>query len=57
MRRHQKQALTFMLRREQGWAFYEQEPDVWEIIDEEQGRLYVSVSLKSLLNHMSSCRY
>ncbi|TDZ16658.1 DNA repair protein RAD5A [Colletotrichum orbiculare MAFF 240422] len=30
LKRHQKQALTFMLRREQGWAFDGTKPDVWE---------------------------
>jgi len=28
-RLHQKQALTFMLRREQGWAFKDTGKDVW----------------------------
>lgn len=28
--RHQKQALTFMLKRERGWAF-EEEGDVWSV--------------------------
>ncbi|KAJ4322697.1 hypothetical protein N0V84_004722 [Fusarium piperis] len=42
LRRHQKQALTFMLRREQGWAFYDQRPDVWEMIDNDQGRIFLN---------------
>jgi hypothetical protein len=37
--RHQKQALTFMLRREQGWAFHDKQPDIWEAIETNQGRL------------------
>ncbi|RTE75698.1 hypothetical protein BHE90_009822 [Fusarium euwallaceae] len=40
--RHQKQALTFMLRREQGWAFYDERPDVWEMIDTDQGRIFLN---------------
>ncbi|RSM00791.1 hypothetical protein CEP52_008933 [Fusarium oligoseptatum] len=40
-REHQKQALTFMLRREQGWAFG-QRPDVWEMIDTDQGRTFLN---------------
>ncbi|KAF9784158.1 hypothetical protein IL306_008311 [Fusarium sp. DS 682] len=42
LRRHQKQALTFMLRREQGWAFFDQEPDIWEIKDTDQGRFFLN---------------
>lgn len=38
-KRHQKQALTFMLQREQGWAFSNKQPDIWESIDTSQGRL------------------
>lgn len=30
---HQKQALTFMLQREQGWSFDRSPPDMWELID------------------------
>ncbi|RSL97570.1 hypothetical protein CDV31_012983 [Fusarium ambrosium] len=40
--RHQKQALTFMLRREQGWAFRDKRPDVWEMIDTDQGRTFLN---------------
>ncbi|KAM5528063.1 alpha-mannosyltransferase [Fusarium oxysporum f. sp. phaseoli] len=39
---HQKQALTFMLKREEGWGFSDKEPGVWEIADTEQGRLFVN---------------
>ncbi|RSL86274.1 hypothetical protein CEP51_002896 [Fusarium floridanum] len=42
LRRHQKQALTFMLRREQGWAFRDKRPDVWEMIDTDQGRTFLN---------------
>jgi len=38
-KRHQKQALTFMLKREQGWAFGDNQPDIWESIDTDQGRV------------------
>lgn len=31
--RHQKQALTFMLRRERGWTFGEKQADLWEYLD------------------------
>ncbi|KAF5675817.1 alpha-1,6-mannosyltransferase subunit [Fusarium heterosporum] len=41
-RLHQKQALTFMLRRERGWAFFDSEPDVWEIVDEDRGRFFLN---------------
>ncbi|KAJ3535529.1 hypothetical protein NM208_g536 [Fusarium decemcellulare] len=40
--RHQKQALTFMLRRERGWAFYDQQPDVWEMVDTDHERFFVN---------------
>jgi hypothetical protein len=36
---HQKKALTFLLRREKGWAFDTSQPDVWEKLDTDQGRL------------------
>lgn len=31
--RHQKQALTFMVRREKGWLLETKGADVWEILD------------------------
>ncbi|KAJ4252936.1 hypothetical protein NW762_010842 [Fusarium torreyae] len=31
-----------MLRRERGWAFYDQEPDIWEIMDTDQGRFFLN---------------
>ncbi|KAF4339742.1 alpha-1 6-mannosyltransferase subunit [Fusarium beomiforme] len=42
LRSHQKQALTFMLRREQGWAFFDQRPDIWEVKDTDQGRFFLN---------------
>lgn len=30
-----------MLGREQGWAFYDKRPDLWEMIDTDQGRTFV----------------
>lgn len=36
---HQKQALTFMLRREMGWALHGPEQDIWAIRDNANGRL------------------
>ncbi|KAF4967629.1 hypothetical protein FSARC_4824 [Fusarium sarcochroum] len=54
--RHQKQALTFMLRRERGWAFYDQEPDVWEIMDTDQGRFFLNrVSNASQVEEPPQC--
>lgn len=38
--RHQKQALTFMLRREQGWAFDGARPDIWEAVESGQEHWY-----------------
>ncbi|TPX07805.1 uncharacterized protein E0L32_010492 [Thyridium curvatum] len=40
--RHQLQALTFMLRREQGWAFEGGSPDIWEVIEQEDNIFYVN---------------
>jgi SNF2 family DNA or RNA helicase len=42
LKRHQKQALTFMLRREQGWTFDVQGQDIWEAADTSQGRFYIN---------------
>lgn len=39
--RHQKQALTFMRRREQGWAFGSGGHDVWDAVDDYRGLQYV----------------
>jgi hypothetical protein len=36
--RHQKQALTYMLRREQGWALEAKGADMWEALDSSNGR-------------------
>ncbi|KAL0475569.1 SNF2 family N-terminal domain-containing protein [Neurospora intermedia] len=35
--RHQKQALTFMQRREEGWAFNGKHPGVWEYVEHRVG--------------------
>ncbi|KAK4243690.1 P-loop containing nucleoside triphosphate hydrolase protein [Corynascus novoguineensis] len=37
LKKHQKQALTFMLRREQGWAFGEKQADVWDFLNRVSG--------------------
>ncbi|KAK2038227.1 hypothetical protein LZ31DRAFT_130780 [Colletotrichum somersetense] len=37
LKRHQKQALTFMLRREQGWEFDGTRPDIWEAEETDMG--------------------
>jgi hypothetical protein len=42
LKRHQKQALTFMLRREQGWSFDTHGLDIWEAVDTSQGRFYLN---------------
>ncbi|KAH6967255.1 P-loop containing nucleoside triphosphate hydrolase protein [Fusarium venenatum] len=42
LKRHQKQALTFMIRREQGWAFSGQDPDIWEVRYTNQGRHFLN---------------
>ncbi|RFU25005.1 hypothetical protein B7463_g11336, partial [Scytalidium lignicola] len=42
LKSHQKQALTFMLRREKGWTFDNNQPDLWEKIDNDQGRIFVN---------------
>ena len=42
MHRHQKQALTFMLRRERGWAFDGKETDIWETSDTSQSRYFIN---------------
>jgi hypothetical protein len=47
MKRHQKQALTFMLRREQGWDFTAQGQDIWEKADTSQDRYYFNHISKS----------
>ncbi|KAI1131059.1 SNF2 family N-terminal domain-containing protein [Nemania abortiva] len=39
---HQKQALTFMLDREQGWGFNRGQPDIWEIRDAGTGGVFLN---------------
>ncbi|EQB57127.1 hypothetical protein CGLO_02764 [Colletotrichum gloeosporioides Cg-14] len=44
LKKHQKQALTFMLRREQGWGAEDAHADVWRKIDNDLGRrLFVNM--------------
>ncbi|KAK7908793.1 hypothetical protein PG985_016096 [Apiospora marii] len=45
LKRHQKQALTFMLRRERGWGFnhVQRTADIWHIVDSTQTRQYLNV--------------
>ncbi|KAF0326651.1 WD domain-containing protein, partial [Colletotrichum asianum] len=44
LKKHQKQALTFMLRREQGWGIEDGHADVWRKIDNNLGnRLFVNM--------------
>ncbi|KDN69905.1 putative WD domain-containing protein [Colletotrichum sublineola] len=42
LKRHQKQALTFMLRREQGWAFDGTRPDIWGAEETEMGIRFIN---------------
>lgn len=42
LHRHQKQALTFMYRRERGWAFENDDHDIWEMADTSQGRYFIN---------------
>jgi SNF2 family DNA or RNA helicase len=42
LHRHQKQALTFMYRRERGWAFEDDDHDIWEMADTSQGRYFIN---------------
>ncbi|OAR04576.1 hypothetical protein LLEC1_02187 [Akanthomyces lecanii] len=44
---HQKQALTFMLRREMGWALHGPEKDMWAIRDNANGRFYINAVSES----------
>ncbi|KAI0381073.1 SNF2 family N-terminal domain-containing protein [Hypomontagnella monticulosa] len=47
LKRHQKQALSFMQRRELGWNFEANHPDIWDKIDTEQGRMFINTISKS----------
>ncbi|KAM7211076.1 SNF2 family N-terminal domain containing protein [Rhypophila decipiens] len=42
LERHQKQALTFMLRREQGWDYSGTRPDIWEVIEDGKNHCFVN---------------
>ncbi|KAI8630511.1 SNF2 family N-terminal domain-containing protein [Xylariaceae sp. FL1651] len=42
MKRHQKQALTFMKQRENGWSFNQEFIDIWEMLKTEQGPVFVN---------------
>ncbi|KAK4071004.1 uncharacterized protein Triagg1_6371 [Trichoderma aggressivum f. europaeum] len=39
---HQKKALTFLLRREKGWAFDDHQSDIWGKADTHQGQFFVN---------------
>ncbi|KAK2028566.1 hypothetical protein LX32DRAFT_673422 [Colletotrichum zoysiae] len=43
LKRHQKQALTFMLRRERGWGFLDGQSDIWSVADNSQRRSFVNM--------------
>ncbi|KAL7792443.1 SNF2 family N-terminal domain-containing protein [Trichoderma ceciliae] len=40
--RHQKQALTFMMRRERGWQFDGRYPDIWRTLSTSTGVRYIN---------------
>ncbi|EHK48686.1 hypothetical protein TRIATDRAFT_11002, partial [Trichoderma atroviride IMI 206040] len=42
LERHQRQALTFMLRRERGWALDGSRPDLWEYMESGQRHWFVN---------------
>ncbi|KAH6867419.1 SNF2 family N-terminal domain-containing protein [Thelonectria olida] len=42
LKRHQRQALTFMLRREIGWAFDCKQSNIWEAIDTDEGQFFLN---------------
>ncbi|KAH7163472.1 SNF2 family N-terminal domain-containing protein [Dactylonectria estremocensis] len=42
LKRHQKQALTFMQQRELGWALDGSRPDIWEYIETGQNQVFVN---------------
>ncbi|EWZ94181.1 hypothetical protein FOWG_04548 [Fusarium oxysporum f. sp. lycopersici MN25] len=42
LKRHQKQALTFMLSREEGWGFNQKYPDIWETVDTDSQRMFIN---------------
>ncbi|KAF2680949.1 P-loop containing nucleoside triphosphate hydrolase protein [Lentithecium fluviatile CBS 122367] len=42
LHRHQKQALTFMLRRERGWRVNDAWPDIWETLETSYARRYIN---------------
>ncbi|KAI1669943.1 SNF2 family N-terminal domain containing protein [Pyrenophora tritici-repentis] len=42
LHRHQKQALTYMLRREKGWALETKGTDMWEALDSSNGRKFIN---------------
>ncbi|CAF3543347.1 unnamed protein product [Fusarium graminearum] len=56
LRRHQKQALTFMMRREKGRAFSNEDPDIWEMKHTNQGKYFLNrVSHASQLEEPPQC--
>lgn len=42
LHRHQKQALTFMLRRELGWSMLDNVPDIWAAYDTSTERVFIN---------------
>ncbi|KAK1252229.1 hypothetical protein MKX08_003416, partial [Trichoderma sp. CBMAI-0020] len=39
---HQKKALTFLLRREKGWDFESDQPDIWKRLDTVKGQFFIN---------------
>lgn len=42
LKRHQKQALTFMRRRETGWAYTSEPRDMWELLDNHECPIFLN---------------
>ncbi|KAF5231676.1 hypothetical protein FAUST_9143 [Fusarium austroamericanum] len=56
LKRHQKQALTFMMHREKGRAFSNEDPDIWEVKHTNQGKYFLNrVSHASQLEEPPQC--
>ncbi|KAI1388866.1 SNF2 family N-terminal domain-containing protein [Hypoxylon trugodes] len=51
LKRHQKQALTFMLNREKGWGFGHDYPDIWETIYKDHTRIFFNTVSRACQFH------
>ncbi|KAI1421262.1 hypothetical protein F5Y12DRAFT_790125 [Xylaria sp. FL1777] len=50
---HQKQALTFLINRELGWAFHDSQGDVWSIQRDSVGQIKYVNNINKLSHHIS----